>query len=320
MRARRPRGCGTMRTSGPAGAAPGLTVGAGLAPARRFCTGRPYFAEAGATPPWGVRAHWTHPRRQHKRGDYVSSTTRAGRRCQAQGPRPPYRGSGGKRTAGPRRNGCGAVVPPGASPGVSLVPFWTFRKEPAPQGGIPLITSMTRTGMGDGRPLIRHGIRRDTFPPEGGRLLGRLWEPPLQDIFSLCVGARFARPPVPHRPPLFRQGRRGTTVGCACPLDLPAAAAQTGGPCVVPRPRRTPVPCPRPASPVPGDRGKADCGTQAERTWSRSPAGSVTRRLFGSFLDAQKGTRPAGRNPCDKSYDWDRDGRRKTPHPSRHTP
>ena len=29
----------------------------------------------------------------------------------------------------------GAVVPPGASPGVSLVPFCTFRKGPAPQVG-----------------------------------------------------------------------------------------------------------------------------------------------------------------------------------------
>ena len=46
-----------------------------------------------------------------------------------------------------------------------------------------------------------------------------------------------------------------------------------------------------------GGRGKADCGTQAERTWSRGPAGSVPRRLFGSFLDAQKGTSPAGSVP-----------------------
>ena len=45
-----------------------------------------------------------------------------------------------------------------------------------------------------------------------------------------------------------------------------------------------------------GGRGKADCGTQAERTWSRGPAGSVPRRSFGSFPIAGKGTRPAGRN------------------------
>ena len=69
-----------------------------------------------------------------------------------------------------------------------------------------------------------------------------------------------------------------------------------------------------------GGRGKADCGTQAERTWSRGPAGSVPRRLFGSFLDAQKGTSPAGRNLSGMSHDWNRDGSRKTPHPSRHPP
>ena len=45
-----------------------------------------------------------------------------------------------------------------------------------------------------------------------------------------------------------------------------------------------------------GGLGKADCGTQAERMWSRGPAGSVTRRFFGFFLIAQKETRPAGRN------------------------
>ena len=39
-----------------------------------------------------------------------------------KGPRLPYRGAGGKRTAGLRRNACGAVVPPGASPGGALPP------------------------------------------------------------------------------------------------------------------------------------------------------------------------------------------------------
>ena len=47
-----------------------------------------------------------------------------------------------------------------------------------------------------------------------------------------------------------------------------------------------------------GGRGKADCGTQAERTWSRGPAGSVPRRSFGDFPIAGKVTRPAGRNLC----------------------
>ena len=115
--------------------------------------------------------------------------------------------------------------------------------------------------------------------------------------------ARFARPLVSHRPPLFCQGRRDTVVGCARPLDTPAAAAQTGGLGVVLHPRRTRAPCQRPASPVSGVRGKADCGTQAERMWSRGPAGSVTRRRFACFAAGGKVGRPSGRNPPDKSYD-----------------
>ena len=48
-----------------------------------------------------------------------------------------------------------------------------------------------------------------------------------------------------------------------------------------------------------GGRGKADCGTQAERTWSRGPAGSVTRRRFAYFAAGGKVGRPAGRNPLE---------------------
>ena len=58
-----------------------------------------------------------------------------------------------------------------------------------------------------------------------------------------------------------------------------------------------------------GGRGKADCGTQAERTWSRGPAGSVPRRSFGSFPIAGKGTRPAGRNPFRHPTAGTREGR-----------
>ena len=172
-----------------------------------------------------------------------------------------------------------------------------------------------KSGTGKGRPLIRRGVRRDTFPLEGGKAFRAAGSRPCEEISSA-----FARPLISHLLPLFCQSRRDTTAGCACPLDTPAAAAQTGELCVVPHPRRTPVPCPRPASLASGGRGKADCGPQAERTWSRGPAGSVPRRLFGSFLDAQKGTSPAGRNLSGMSHDWNRDGSRKTPHPSRHPP
>ena len=60
-----------------------------------------------------------------------------------------------------------------------------------------------------------------------------------------------------------------------------------------------------PASPVLGVRGKADCGTQAERMWSRGPAGSVTRRRFAA---GGKVSRPAGRNPLEaETVGWKED-------------
>ena len=65
--------------------------------ARRSPTGRPYSARTGAIPSWGMPANSTHPRRQHKRGDWVWSTTRAGRGRHAQGPASPI--SGGRRKA-----------------------------------------------------------------------------------------------------------------------------------------------------------------------------------------------------------------------------
>ena len=99
-----------------------------------------------------------------------------------------------------------------------------------------------------------------------------------------------------HRPPLFCQGRRDTLVGYARQLNTPAAAAQTGGwVSSIPPPDAGAMPKAR-VSRI-GVRGKADCGTQAERMWSRGPAGSVTRRRFACFAAGGKVGRPAGRNP-----------------------
>ena len=73
---------------------------------------------------------------------------------------PRIRGTGGKRTVGLRRNACGAVVPPGASPGDSLVPFSSLRKEPAPQGGISLGAPCRRSWAGQARPYTGRGLLR----------------------------------------------------------------------------------------------------------------------------------------------------------------
>ena len=68
----------------------------------------------------GYARQFNTPAAAAQTGGWVSSSTRAGHGRHAKGPRLPYRGSGGKRTAGLRRNACGAVVPPGASPGGAL--------------------------------------------------------------------------------------------------------------------------------------------------------------------------------------------------------
>ena len=57
-----------------------------------------------------------------------------------------------------------------------------------------------------------------------------------------------------------------------------------------------------------GGLGKADCGTQAERMWSRGPAGSVTLRRFAYFAAWGKVGRPAGRNPLEaETVGWKED-------------
>ena len=75
------------------------------------------------------------------------------------------------------------------------------------------------TGTGEGGPLIRHGSRRHTFPPVGGRLLGRLeacgrfWasaqgrglSPPVSGMLCDWYGGRRTPHPSrlapPHLPP-----------------------------------------------------------------------------------------------------------------------
>ena len=57
---------------------------------------------------------------------------------------------------------------PGASPGISLVPFWTFRKGPAPQGGRKGATSSVTASAvkpsPKGKVLGGHSVGRATLP------------------------------------------------------------------------------------------------------------------------------------------------------------
>ena len=84
--------------------------------------------------------------------------------------------------------------------------------------------------------------------------------------------ARFARPLVSHRTPLFCQDRRDPLVGYARQFNTPAAAVQTGEPGVVHHPRRTRAPCPRArVSRIggPWESGLRDSGGTHVEPWSR---------------------------------------------------
>ena len=107
-------------------------------------------------------------------------------------------------------------------------------------------------------------------------------------------------PPVPHRPPLFCQGRRGTTAGDARPLDAPAAAAQTGEPGVVSHPRRTPAPSPRSAASAPGS-GEIDKSTAPQAQHARRKAGTARTASLPHCLPAVRGRSPGGNVPRRKT-------------------
>ena len=112
----------------------------------------------------------------------------------------------------------------------------------------------------------------------GGRALRARWSPTGRP-YSARAGAipSWGMPANSTHP--RRQHKRGD--GCR-PLPAPDAGA-------MPKARVSRI----------GVRGKADCGTQAERMWSRGPAGSVTRRRFAYFAAGGKVSRPAGRNPLE---------------------
>ena len=134
--------------------------------ARWSPTGRPYSARAGAIPSWGMPANSTHQRRQHKRGDGCRLPP-----APDTGAMPKARVS---RIGGPGESGLRD------SGGTHVEPWSRRERHPAAlcllcrrgQSRPPRRAESLGGGDGgmEGRPLIRHGIRRDTFPPVGGRL------------------------------------------------------------------------------------------------------------------------------------------------------
>ena len=131
----------------------------------------------------------------------------------------------------------------------------------------------------------------------GGRWA--LWNGRCETAGALCAPAGLP-PAAPILPGQARYPR-----GVCPPIQHTRGGSTNGGMGVIHYLRRTRAPCQRPASPVSGVRGKADCGTQAERMWSRGPAGSVTRRRFAA---GGKVSRPAGRNPLEaETVGWKED-------------
>ncbi len=163
------------------------------------------------------------------------------------------------------------------------------------RGGTPFGHPSDENGRGLPRPYVKtraaRGKRRARKDAPAG-LTGRPYSARAGAIPSWGMPANSTHP--------RRQHKRGD--GCR-PLPAPDAGA-------MPKARVSRI----------GVRGKADCGTQAERMWSRGPAGSVTRRRFACFAAGGKVGRPAGRNPPTNPMTETETGVRRPPHPSRHTP
>ena len=150
----------------------------------------------------------------------------------------------------------------------------------------------------EGSPLIRHSIRRATFPPPGGRLWGRLEAAPAGCLRSLRRGAHRAPAGLPPAAPIL-PGQARSPRGVCPPIQHPSGGSTNGGTGCGPPPAPDAGAMPKARVSRIGGPGKADCGTQAERMWSRGPAGSVTRRRFACFAAGGKVGRPAGRNPLE---------------------
>ena len=118
-----------------------------------------------------------------------------------------------------------------------------FHPKDAQKGFRPAGQNPSGTGTGVERPLIRHGIRRDTFPPVGGRLFGRLEAAPAGSLRPL---------------------RRGALCAPAVPMSGPRLCAGTG---------------PRPARPIDAGRGKEAPSSVA--AYAATPSPQEGGRLLG---------------------------------------
>ena len=80
----------------------------------------------------------------------------------------------------------------------------------------------------EGSPLIRHSIRRATFPPEGGRLWGRLEAAPAGCLRSLRRGALCAPAGLPPAAPIL-PGQARSPRGVGPPIQHTSGGSTNGG-------------------------------------------------------------------------------------------
>ena len=144
-------------------------------------------------------------------------------------------------------------------------PFLNVQKGTRPAGRNPF--RHPTAGTREGRPLIRHGMRRDTFPPRWGEGFSGGWKPPLRgDIFSFCAPADFA-PAAPILPIQARHHR-----GVCMPIGHTSGGSANGG--TVCRPPPAPDAGAMSKARVsriggPGESGLRDLGGTDVEPWSR---------------------------------------------------
>ena len=115
-------------------------------------------------------------------------------------------------------------------------------------------------------------------------------------IFSHCLhrGAHRAPAGLPPAAPIL-PGQARSPRGVCPPIQHTSGGSTNGGTGCRPPPAPDAGAMPKARVSRIGVRGKADCGTQAERMWSRGPAGG-------------KVSRPAGRNPLEaETVGWKED-------------
>ena len=132
----------------------------------------------------------------------------------------------------------------------------------------------------EGSPLIRHSIRRATFPPEGGRLWGRLEAAPAGCLRSLRRGAHRAPAGLPPAAPIL-PGQARSPRGVCPPIQHTSGGSTNGGTGC--RPPPAPDAGAMPKARVshiggPEESGLRDSGGTHVEPWSRRGQSKPPRR------------------------------------------